>query len=92
MWTGPRPGPEGAEQQTGVTARPVAALRPTLDSLLAALPQLYVVSDAELDDDDGGSADASTLALLDPGSYTMQITAGSGTASGEALVEIYEVP
>jgi hypothetical protein len=41
---------------------------------------------------DGGSADASTLALLDPGSYTMQITAGSGTASGEALVEIYEVP
>lgn len=41
---------------------------------------------------DGGSADASTLALLDPGSYTMQITAGSGTTSGEALVEIYEVP
>ena len=40
----------------------------------------------------GGSADASTLALLDPGSYTMQITAGSGTATGEALVEIYEVP
>lgn len=39
-----------------------------------------------------GSADASTLALLDPGSYTMQITAGTGTASGEALVEIYEVP
>jgi hypothetical protein len=36
--------------------------------------------------------DASTLALLDPGSYTMQITAGSGTATGEALVEIYEVP
>lgn len=41
---------------------------------------------------EGGSADASTLALLDPGSYTMQITAGSGTTSGEALVEIYEVP
>ncbi len=41
---------------------------------------------------DGGSADASTLALLDPGSYTMQITAATGTASGEALVEIYEVP
>jgi len=40
----------------------------------------------------GGSADASTLALLDPGSYTMQITAASGTATGEALVEIYEVP
>ncbi len=40
----------------------------------------------------GGSADASTLAALDPGSYTMQITAGSGTASGDALVEIYEVP
>ena len=40
----------------------------------------------------GGSADASTLALLDPGSYTMQITAGSGVARGEALVEIYEVP
>lgn len=41
---------------------------------------------------DGGSADAATLALLDPGSYTMQITAGSGTTAGEALVEIYEVP
>jgi hypothetical protein len=41
---------------------------------------------------DGGSADAATLALLDPGSYTMQITAGSGAATGEALVEIYEVP
>jgi hypothetical protein len=40
----------------------------------------------------GGSADASTLALLDPGSYTMQITAATGAASGEALVEIYEVP
>ncbi len=40
----------------------------------------------------GGSADASTLALLDPGSYTMQITAGSGVARGDALVEIYEVP
>jgi hypothetical protein len=40
----------------------------------------------------GGSADASTLALLDPGSYTMQITAASGATSGEALVEIYEVP
>ncbi len=40
----------------------------------------------------GGSADASTLALLDPGSYTMQITAGSGTATGDALVEIYEIP
>jgi hypothetical protein len=32
------------------------------------------------------------LALLDPGSYTMQITAATGAASGEALVEIYEVP
>lgn len=40
----------------------------------------------------GNSADASTLVLLDPGAYTMQITAGSGTTSGEALVEIYEVP
>ncbi|MES2696294.1 MAG: LamG-like jellyroll fold domain-containing protein [Verrucomicrobiota bacterium] len=40
----------------------------------------------------GGSADASTLALLDPGSYTMQITAATGTTSGEAIVEIYEVP
>lgn len=40
----------------------------------------------------GGSADASTLALFDPGSYTMPITAGSGVAAGEALVEIYEVP
>ena len=40
----------------------------------------------------GGSADASTLALLDPGSYTLQITAGSGVARGDALVEIYEVP
>ena len=40
----------------------------------------------------GNSADASTLALLNPGSFTMQITAATGQTSGEALVEIYEVP
>lgn len=41
---------------------------------------------------EGGSADAATLALLDPGSYTMQISANSGSVGGEAVVEIYEVP
>jgi hypothetical protein len=40
----------------------------------------------------GGSADASTLAVLDPGSYTMQISAGSGETGGDALVEVYDVP
>ena len=41
---------------------------------------------------DGGSADAESLALLSPGGYTMQVLAGSGATSGEAIVELYEVP
>lgn len=40
----------------------------------------------------GGSADASTLSLLEAGTYTMHIVAGSGQARDEALIEIYEIP
>jgi len=32
------------------------------------------------------------LFTLDPGVYTAQVTAADGTASGTALLEIYEVP
>lgn len=39
----------------------------------------------------GGSKDAAVLVTLAPGSYTAQVN-GVGTASGVALVEIYEVP
>ncbi len=38
-----------------------------------------------------GSRDAATLSLLDPGSYTIHVS-GAGTSTGEALVEVYEVP
>jgi len=40
----------------------------------------------------GGSNDASTLALLDPGSYSIILKAGTGKTGGEGLVEIFEVP
>lgn len=40
---------------------------------------------------DPGSKDAATLSLLDPGAYTIQVS-GAGTTTGEALVEVYEVP
>ena len=37
------------------------------------------------------SKDSSTLALLDAGGYTLQV-AGNDSGSGEALVEVYEIP
>ncbi len=40
---------------------------------------------------DPGSRDAATLSLLDPGAYTIHVS-GAGTSTGEALVEVYEVP
>jgi hypothetical protein len=40
---------------------------------------------------DAGSKDSATLALLDPGAYTVQV-ANATSATGLALVEIYEVP
>jgi hypothetical protein len=42
----------------------------------------------ELDDQ---SADAATLSLVDPGSYTVQVS-GANATSGSALIEVYEVP
>jgi hypothetical protein len=38
-----------------------------------------------------GSRDAALLVTLQPGAYTFQV-AGKGTATGTALVEVYEVP
>ena len=40
---------------------------------------------------DAGSRDAALLTVLAPGSYTVQVS-GVGGGTGEALVEIYEVP
>ncbi len=40
---------------------------------------------------DVGSRDAALLALLAPGSYTVQVS-GVANGTGEALIEIYEVP
>lgn len=37
------------------------------------------------------SRDAATLTLLNPGAYTIHLS-GAGTTTGEALVEVYEVP
>jgi hypothetical protein len=39
-----------------------------------------------------GSKDASLILTLAPGAYTAQVTAADGSATGVALVEIYEVP
>jgi len=41
---------------------------------------------------DAGSKDAATLSLVDPGSYTIQVSGTTAAPTGEALVEVYEVP
>ncbi len=41
---------------------------------------------------DAGSRDAATLALVDPGAYTIQLSGTAAAPTGEALVEVYEVP
>ena len=40
----------------------------------------------------GGSRDAATLSLVDPGAYTIQVSGATAAPTGEALVEVYEVP
>jgi hypothetical protein len=40
---------------------------------------------------DNGSRDAALIANLPPGSYTAQVR-GSDGGTGEALIEIYELP
>ena len=55
-----------------------AALAPTFPAV-GAFPLL------------AGSRDAALVTALAPGSYTVQVS-GTGGATGEALVEIYEVP
>ena len=39
-----------------------------------------------------GSRDAATLSLVDPGAYTIQVSGATANPTGEALVEVYEVP
>lgn len=56
VWTGHRYGVEGAAAESGITARPVAELRRTLDSLGTTAPRLYVIGTGE-------SADADALDL-----------------------------
>ena len=53
-----------------------------------ALASTYVGAFA-LDD---GSKDAATLSLVDPGAYTIQVSGTAAGPTGEALVEVYEVP
>jgi Xaa-Pro aminopeptidase len=45
VFNGPRLGPADTEARTGLAGRPLAALRPTIDSLLDAGLPLYVVRD-----------------------------------------------
>ena len=47
-WSGIRMGQEGAQQATGITARTIDRLAPTLDSLLAAGGPLLMVGDVSL--------------------------------------------
>jgi len=39
-----------------------------------------------------GSRDAATLSLLEPGAYTIQVSGAATAPTGEALVEVYDVP
>ncbi|MCX6956571.1 MAG: hypothetical protein NTV51_30945, partial [Verrucomicrobia bacterium] len=39
-----------------------------------------------------GSKDAAVILTLAPGNYTAQVAGADGTATGVALVEIYELP
>ncbi len=41
---------------------------------------------------DTGSKDAATLSLVEPGSYTIQVSGDASAPTGTALVEVYEVP
>jgi hypothetical protein len=41
---------------------------------------------------DAGSKDAATLTLVEPGAYTIQVSGTAASPTGEALVEVYEVP
>jgi hypothetical protein len=41
---------------------------------------------------DAGSKDAATLSLVEPGAYTIQVSGTAAAPTGEALVEVYEVP
>ncbi len=41
---------------------------------------------------DAGSRDAATLSLVQPGAYTIQVLGATAAPTGEALVEVYEVP
>jgi len=41
---------------------------------------------------DAGSRDAATLSLVQPGAYTIQVVGAAAAPTGEALVEVYEVP
>ncbi len=41
---------------------------------------------------DNGSRDAATLSLVQPGAYTIQVSGAASAPTGEALVEVYEVP
>lgn len=41
---------------------------------------------------DAGGKDAATLSLVDPGAYTIQVSGTTASPTGEALVEVYEVP
>jgi hypothetical protein len=41
---------------------------------------------------DETSKDAATLSLVEPGAYTIQVSGTTAAPTGEALVEVYEVP
>ncbi len=41
---------------------------------------------------DETSKDAATLSLVEPGAYTIQVSGTTASPTGEALVEVYEVP
>ena len=68
---------------------PTASLRFFIESASASLTSTFRAVGAFLLDN--GSRDAALQTALPPGSYTAQVRGADG-GTGEALIEIYEVP
>ena len=88
VWTGTRYGPAGAKAATGIDARVASAMRPALDSLVAAGLPLYVVGDLPgaggADEESGGratTADEQFVQALRRAHPQAQIQSAAGVVS-----------
>lgn len=61
VWSGPRLGPEGVVARLGIEGRPLAALKVTVDSLLADTPRVYLSAEH----DEPGASTLAHRAIVD---------------------------